>query len=282
VQLIRFQSEQLPDSHALLATAAQDAHPRVRMAAINVAAQLRANGDLHAVHAITGIVSSEPAVRQMLEDLKAGTTPAKGRSVPVLNVAPESEVMQWIFVGETGSVEQKAYPTAADIENGKTVSIKTKTYRTFIDADNAQTALLTVNHGYLDISVNGVQLLTVETPYSAQQQVQLDLQKGLNLVEIAYRRVKSTPPPVFIYDPLGQPLTNAHFAVEQTAPTASASAWEKAHAADTDALRVQAVPNLMQLRQRNFTPKPAGRRIIDLTIAILDLRHLVERHPQFH
>jgi len=263
VQLIRFQPANLPDAHALLASAAHDPHPRVRMAAINVAAHLRASGDLHADHAIAGIVATEPAVRRMLDDLKAGTTPAKGRSIPVLDVAPESEVQQWLFAGETGAGEQSAYPTATDHEKVRTAPVKTKTYRTFITADAAQTALLTVKHGYLDISANGVQLLTADSPYSTQQQVPLDLQKGLNVIEIAYRRAKPVPPPVFIYDPLGQPLRTARFPADQAALTASASAWEKAHAADTNALRVQAVPNLMQFAPKEVRVKTGAKvRII--------------------
>ena len=260
VQLIRFQTAQLPDAHAMLASAAHDPHPRVRMAVINVVAHLRANGDFRADQVLSGIATTEPAVRQMLDDLKVGTIPAKGRSVPVLNIAPESEIKQWLFVGETGTSEQEAYPRAADPMKGKPAPIKTKTYRTFIDADVAQTALLSVKHGYLDISANGVQLLTADSPYSSEQQVQLDLQKGLNLIEIAYRRAKATPPPVFIYDLLGQPLKSARVAADQAALTAGASTWEKAHAADTNALRVQAVPNLMQFAPKELRAK-AGTKV---------------------
>ncbi len=260
VQLIRFQTAQLPDAHALLAIAARDPHPRVRMAVINVVAHLRANGDMHGDHALTGIAATEAAVQQMLGDLKAGTTPAKGRSIPVLNIAPESEVKQWLFVGDTGTGEQEAYPRAADPKKGKPAQIKTKTYRTFIAADAAQTALLSVKHGYLDVSANGVQLLTADSPYSSEQQVQIELQKGLNRIDIGYRRAKATPPPVFLYDLLGQPLTTARLPADQAALTASASDWEKAHAADLNALRVQAVPSLMQFAPKELRAK-AGAKV---------------------
>ena len=251
VQLVRFLAAQLPDGHALLAAAAQDAHPRVRMAAIHTAAHLRANGDMHAVHAIGAMAANESAVRQMLDDLKAGTTAAKGRSVPVLDVAPESEVKEWLFVGETGATEQKAYPAAGGGKGGgKNSAIKTRTYRTYFEADAAQTALLNVRHGYLDVAANGVQILSADSPYSSQHQLQLELRKGLNVVEIAYRRSKPVPPPVFICDPLGYPLRSVRFPADQKALAASARAWETAHAADANALHVRAVPNLMQ-----FAPK---------------------------
>ncbi len=255
VQVIRFQSPQLPDLPALLAAAAQDPHPRVRMAVLNTVSHLRANGQKQLETTLTNISATEPAVKQMLDALKVGTTPARGRSVPVLNVAPESQVRQWLRVTETGSLEPQA---ATPAKSGKSAPLKVQTYRTFIEAEAAQTALLSVKHGYLDIAANGVQRLSSDSPYSSEQQVQIELQKGLNRIDIAYRKLKSGPPPVFIYDPLGQPLTSAHFAKDEPALKAHAAQWDKEHV--DGALHVQAVPNQMQ-----FAPKelrvPAGQPV---------------------
>jgi azurin len=134
------------------------------------------------------------------------------------------------------------------------------TFRTFIEAATAQTAVLSVKHGFLDISANGVQLASSDSNYSTEQQVTFDLTPGLNLIEITYRRLRAVPPPVFVYDSLGQPLAGARFATDAAALKAMAAAWEQAHAADADALRVQAVPNQMQFAPRELRAK-AGRPV---------------------
>ena len=82
----------------------------------------------------------------------------------------------------------------------------------------------------------------------------------MNTIEITYRRLRNAPPHVFIYDSLGQPLAGARFAADPSALTAMAATWEKAHAADADALRVQAVPNQMQFAPRELRVK-AGQPV---------------------
>ena len=121
-----------------------------------------------------------------------------------------------------------------------------KSYQTFIEADGAQAALLSVKHGFLDVSLNGVQLLSVDYQYSLEHQLVLELQPGLNSIEIAFRRLGAEPPPVFVYDFLGQPLTSARLADNARDLHEYSARWAQAHAADAGALRVQAVPHLMQ------------------------------------
>lgn len=258
VQLIRFQAPQLPEALSMLTAAAQDPHPRVRMAVINTLSHLRANGQLQFDSALSGMAATEAPVKQMLQDLKVGTAPVKGRSVPVLEVAPEAKVNQWILVSENGNTEQSAYVTTADKAKDKAASVKTKTYRTFLDTETAQTALLSVKHGYLDISANGVQLLSADSPYSSEQQVQIDLQKGLNMIEIAFRRVKPVLPSVAVSDMLGQPLTGARFAGDEGVLKAFAASWNKLH--ENGGLRVQAVLNQMQFAPKELRVK-AGQPV---------------------
>jgi azurin/glucose/arabinose dehydrogenase len=276
VQTVRFEGFEPAAARELLAAAAKDAHPRVRMAVVNCVSRLRATSPpavehrgaegatgthpahLHAAaplpweSVLEGMVAGEPAVQQMVRDLEAGTRPTKGPSVPVLEMDPATEVKQWTLPVGTGSAEAAGLPTAAGKSGGKAAPPKTAVYRTFIEVQTPQTVLLNVKHGYLDISANNVQLLTADSPWSAQQQVQIQLQKGVNLVELAFRRLKNkdTRPPVYICDTLGQAVEGAHFATDASSLSALAGAWEAAHAADADALRIQAVPNLMQ-----FSPK---------------------------
>ena len=262
VQLMRFQSERLPEALPWLTAAAQDPHPRVRMAVVNVVAHLRVRQPQFE-SVLARINSGGAPVQQMLADLKRGTKPLKGRSVPVLEVAPETRVSQWLYLGERDVTEPGIPPVSADPKKAKASPIKARTYRTFVETDAAQTALLSVKHGYLDILANGVQLLTADSQWSSEQQVQVELQRGLNSIEIAFRRAKPAMPPVFLYDLLGQPLTGARLATNDAALKTFAAAWEQAHAADANALRVQAVPNLMQFAPRELRAKPGAQvRII--------------------
>ncbi|NBR87735.1 MAG: hypothetical protein EB082_02115, partial [Verrucomicrobia bacterium] len=255
VQLIRFQAERLPEALAWLTSAAQDPHPRVRMAVVSVVAHLRQRQPQFET-ALAKLNTTTPPVQQMLADLKLGTKPLKGRSVPVLEVAPETKVNQWLFLGESSVTEPGAVPTSTDPKKAKAPPVKARTYRTFVESEAAQTALLSVKHGFLDISANGVQLLTADSQWSSEQQVQVELQRGLNNIEIVFRRAKAAMPPVFLYDPLGQPLAGARLATDEAGLKNFAAAWDKAHAADANALRVQAVPNLMQFAPRELRAKP--------------------------
>jgi azurin/glucose/arabinose dehydrogenase len=270
VQTLRFAGDKPSDVRALLQEAARDPHPRVRMAVVNVVSHLRAAAPLrnvesgaHAAHmhgaaqvpwesVLEGMAAQEPAVLQMVADLKAGTRPTKSRSVPVLEVSPATEVGQWLLAVPQGTVATAASPAGAEKEKAKKAPPKAFVFRTFIEAELPQTVLLNVKHGYLDVSANGVQLLSADSPYSSQQQVQFELQKGLNLVELSFRKLKSKEarPAVFVCDTLGQVVEGARFASDASTLEGLAAAWEAAHAADSGAVRVQAVPNLLQ-----FSPK---------------------------
>jgi azurin len=250
-QLVRLTVDHLPDAVARLSQAAGDQHPRVRMAAINAVAHLRPTSPgFDAV--VAHLHPTEPAVQQMLTDLRAGTQPRKGRSVPVLEVSPATRVDHWLTLASTGASEPTPALKGAAKQKGKAAVSSDSSYRTFIDVTTPQTAVLSVKHGYLDISANGIQLASADSPYSSEQQVAFELQPGLNTLEITYRRLRNAPPPVFVYDALGQPLTGARFAADAAALKTFAAAWEKAHAADANALRVQAVPNQMQFAPREL------------------------------
>ena len=208
------------------------------------------------------MAAQEPAVARMVQDLGAGTRPTKGRSVPVLEVSPATEVRQWLAAPSPGAGNAGAQGQAEDKQKGKPAPPKAFVYRSFIEAQLPQTVLLNVKHGYVDISANGVQLLAADSPYSSQQQVQFELQKGVNLVELAFRKLKNKEarPPVFVCDTLGQVVEGARFAQDEPALAGLAAAWEEAHAADSGALRVQAVPNLLQFAPKEIRVK-AGQPV---------------------
>ncbi|MEI6712585.1 MAG: GDSL-type esterase/lipase family protein [Verrucomicrobiota bacterium] len=287
VQVLRFQSANFPEAQAFLKEAAQDPHPRVRMSVLNTLSHLRGNevsegavagagakvgGEGHVTHiragsridgdkVMEGMNQSEPALQQMVADWKRGTKPGKGRSVPVLEVNPATVVSQWVSLGETETTVE-----SGAVSGGKTAKpnvIKTQMYRTFVEAQTAQTVLLNVKHGYVDISANGVQLLTSDSPYSSQQQVQVDLTPGLNVIEVGFRKLKAKTdhPPVYLCDMVGQPLEEG-LRVPHDAEQLSVFVvkWDAAHAAEANALKVQAVPNLMQFAPKELRVK-AGQPV---------------------
>jgi len=179
VHVTRLQADRLPDIAATLITMATDKHPRVRMEVIDAVAHLRARFPEveHVLHA--GIAATEPAVKRMLDDLAFGTKPLISASVPVLEIAAETKLAQWQDAG--GGVQ-----------------------RTFVKADAATPATLAVKYSFLDVTVNGVQVFSFDSQWSSDQQVPLELSPGLNVIEITFRRLKSNPPAVYLFDTLGQ------------------------------------------------------------------------------
>jgi azurin/glucose/arabinose dehydrogenase/lysophospholipase L1-like esterase len=270
VQLVRLQADPSGDAEGVLKAAALDPHPRVRMSVLNSVSHLRgreATGagpekaalvDKRWAGLLETIDAHEPALQAMLQTLKIGTQPAKGRSVPVLELNPSTRVPHWL--SDEAASAQQAEAAPGQNAGKKTKPSAARPARTYLESDQAQTALLSVSHGYLDISLNGVQLLSSDNPYSKQQQVQLDLQKGLNLVEIAFRKIKADAPAVFICDMTGDPLQQVRLAKDPVELQGFEEAWKKAHAADANALRVQAVPNLLQFAPKELRAK-AGQPV---------------------
>lgn len=252
VQLVRFQADRLPDAASILERMLKDPHPRVRMAVVNVAAFLRTEqrGLEHLFH---GFQDANPAVARMVQDLGLGTRPLKGRSVPVLEVAQECRLPVWQSARPDGEVFDSA--------RGKPPLGGTNgTWSTLVRAEAGQPAMLSVKHGYLDIVVNGVQLLSSDSMWSSQQQAQFELTKGLNRLEVTFRNLKGGLPAVFLSNLLGERLQGVEGAGDPAALGELGAAWEGAHAADADALRVQAVPNQMQFAPREIRVK-AGKAV---------------------
>ncbi|MSU34788.1 MAG: hypothetical protein EXS36_06685 [Pedosphaera sp.] len=255
VRLIRFQIDRLPNAADLLHSMGNDTHPRVQMEVVDAIAHLRPHHP-EVEHALHGIKTTSSDVTHMLEDLKHGTKPAKGRSVPVLEVAPETGLHRWLWLGEKGNGEPAVY----DALSTTTPKPGNGLYRTFVQSDVAQPAVLAVHYGFLDVSLNGVQLLSFDSMWSNDQQVQFDLRPGVNLIEVQFRNLRGTPPAVYLYDPLGQRLAQARLAANAADLRAFAAQVDQARADLGDAVRVQAVPNKMQFAPNQLRLK-AGARV---------------------
>ena len=235
VKLVATQAQLLPKFHELLRSAARDPHPRVRMEVVSAIARLRSSLPLadSLIREFDG--EKHPNVLQMRSSLSHGTAARLGSSIPVLEILPETRVTQWEKRGD-----------------GK--------FRTFLRSSREQPAILSVKHSYLDVSLNGVQVLSFDSQWSSQQQVRLALQSGCNIVEISYRKLRGNPPAVFLFTPLGAPLEDAQMAANPQQLADFAAEWQKQHADLVGVLRVQAVPNQMLFAPRELRVK-AGAKV---------------------
>ncbi len=239
VRMIRYQADRLPNVPDLLHTLAADPHPRVQMEVVDAVAHLRPT--LPAVeHVLHGLHSTHGDVHRMLADLHHGTQPFRGRSVPVLEMAPGTRVRHWQWRG----VKEPGAPVGFDVEAKEGAGPGAGIYRTFLRSEVAQPASMVVKHGFLDVALNGVQLLSHDSQWSSEQQVQLELQPGLNVVEVEFRRIGARPPDVYVFDPLGQPLSRTQAAADPAGLASMASAWNQLKASAGDALVVRAAPGL--------------------------------------
>ncbi len=234
VHLVRLQAARLPDFVTLLESVATDAHPRVRMEIVDAIAHLRpafpaVEKLVHSFHAEQNV-----SVKQMLADLSAGTAPRLASSVPVLEIPKDALLGKWNNLGEG-------------------------VYQTFIRSDAAQPAVLALRYSYLDVSLNGVQVLSFDSQWTSEQQARLELQPGLNTLEIAYRKLRAAPPAVYLFSPIGEKLSGARLASDDAQLAAFSAEWEKTTAALGKALRVQAVPNQMIFAPRELRAKPGAK-----------------------
>ena len=239
VRLTRYQADRLVGVADLLHTAAADPHPRVQMEVVDAVAHLRPTMP-EVERALEGLPEIHADVKRMVADLRHGTRPARGRSVPVLEVAPGTRLRHWQWLGAQGNSEPRAW----DAEATDTARTGAGLYRTFLRSEVSQPATLSVKHGFLDITVNGVQLLSHDSQWSSEQQVQLELQPGLNLIEVSFRNLGGRPPAVFLYDPLGAPLARVHLADAAATLGQLAQAWEATERSSGPTLRVQAAAGL--------------------------------------
>ncbi|MFM8878815.1 MAG: plastocyanin/azurin family copper-binding protein, partial [Verrucomicrobiota bacterium] len=244
VRLTRYQADRLTGVTDVLHMAAADPHPRVQMEAVDAVAHLRPTIPT-VERALFAAPDTHADVKRMLADLRHGTQPARGRSVPVLEIAPGTRLRHWQWLGAQGN----SAPRAWDADAGDTARTGAGLYRTFVQSEIAQPATLSVKHGFLDITVNGVQLLSHDSQWSSEQQVQFELQPGVNLIEVQFRNLGGRPPGVFLYDALGAPLQRTRRAEDGAALGRLAAAWESSDNGPGNTLRIQATAGL------RFVPK---------------------------
>jgi len=245
VHVIRIQADRLPNLVELLASVAKDPHPQVQVEVVDAVAHLRPNyPEVETV--LTNLTSSDATVNKSLAFLDIGVDPVKGRSVPVLEVAPESQLMQWLWLGETG----ESIPAEYEVAKGNVPGVGH--FRTFIRSDQPQPAIIAINHRSLEIRLNDSMVFSQDSYWSGDQQVNVELAAGLNVIEIFLkkgRRAPKTMPPVFLYDPVGLALTGAQYVSNQKSLRATTAEYDAFIAERGNVIHIQAAAGLQ------FAPK---------------------------
>jgi azurin/sugar lactone lactonase YvrE/lysophospholipase L1-like esterase len=259
VHTIRIQADRLSNVTALLTSVVNDPHPRVQIEVIDAVAHLRPEyPEVESV--LAGLVAKSLAVEKSLAYLDYGVEPLKGRSVPVLNVAPESQLTHWLWLGNDGESSPIEYAVGKDKLPGQGL------FRTFVHSDQAQTAIIAINHKNLEVRLNDVLVFSQDSLWSGDQQVNVDLGPGLNVIEISLMkgRRSGAMPPVFLYDPVGLALSGAKYPGDVEMLRSSAAQYDKLVAERGNVLHIQAAAGLQFApTQLRVTPGSKVRLVFD-------------------
>lgn len=247
VQAIRLQADRLADVGEMLASMTGDPHPRVQIEVIDAIAHLRPR--YPGIDACLALMTPlNEHVKRSLAYLNLGVEPAKGRSVPVLEVAAQAQLKQWLWLGEKGESAPVEYQVGRDKLPGIGL------FRAFIHSDESQSAIVGINHKSLQIRLNDVMVFRQDSLWSGDQQVHVELKSGLNVIEILLlkgRRASRTMPPVSLYDPVGQALSGARYVTDIDGLRAAKKQHDKLVAERGNIVRVQAAAGL-QFSPRNL------------------------------
>ena len=125
-------------------------------------------------------------------------------------------------------------------------------FRTFIKSDKAQPAIIAINNKNLLIRLNDSVVFSQNSFWSGDQQVNVELQPGLNVIEIHLRkgrRAAKAMPPVFLYDPVGQALKGATYLRNLDALRTTTAEYDQFITDRGNVVHIQAVAGLQ------FAPK---------------------------
>ena len=240
VQVLRLQADRLDKVKEKLAALVNDPHPRVQMEVIDAVAHLRPDfPDLEAV--LATIQPKNKHVSDSLAYLDYGIEPAKGRSVPVLDVAKDSQLTTWHYLGVDGE------NAPVEMQVGRSKLPGTGLFRTFVHSKEAQPAIVAINHKNLEIRVNDVLKFSQNSLWSGDQQVNVELAPGLNVLEVKLgkgRRSGGSMPPVYLYDPVGQAVAGARYPASMETLQAAAVEYDKMIEERGNLLFIQAAAGL--------------------------------------
>lgn len=251
--LIRFQESGLKDPISLLKKMASDQHPRVRTEVINTISHLQQKNQAYASILGQINVSDDKDLKTVLSDAGYGTASGQGPEVPILNRPEDSKIVHWLFNND-GSQEQY-YSFGKNSNKGGSM-------RTFINSPNNRRATLSIKHSYVKVFLNGIPEIASANWWSSDWNVQVNLVKGLNQIEVQYVDGRGAQPhaPVYLFDPLGKKFTDLSIPMNENELTLMAKTYMKNNGQDDNSIRISAVPNQLAFSPAEIRLK-AGKKI---------------------
>ena len=261
--LIRFQESGLKDPISLLKKMASDQHPRVRTEVINTISHLQQKNQAYASILGQINVSDDKDLKTVLSDAGYGTASGQGPEVPILNRPEDSKIVHWLFNND-GSQEQY-YSFGKNSNKGGSM-------RTLINSPNNRRATLSIKHSYVKVFLNGIPEIASANWWSSDWNVQVNLVKGLNQIEVQYVDGRGAQPhaPVYLFDPLGKKFTDLSIPLNENELTLMAKTYMKNNGQDDNSIRISAVPNQLAFSPAEIRLK-AGKKI-SLTFDNTDLQ----------
>ena len=246
IHLIRFQADQIPQAESILRSLASDPHPRVRLQLMTTLSHLQQT-DLKWA-SILGEIDTEdnPDLQTVMKDASHGTTPALGAEVPVLRLAPSSQLTHWLATEDAADS-----PSILLVGPQGNRTKREALLNTYFMAPEATRATLSLRHQHVTARVNGVQVLKSSTWWSSDWNVQLPIQEGINQIQIDFRGKEQAQgiSPVYLYDGTGNPLKNIEFGASEAELVSMEKAYRTAKGLHDNIITISAVPN-----QLAFTP----------------------------
>jgi azurin len=176
-------------------------------------------------------------------------------------VAPDSRLTNWLWLGEEGE------NAPIELEVGKGTMPAVGLFRTFVEAEEPRSAIIGITHLNLEVRLNDVVKFSQSSLWSADQQVNVELEPGLNVIEIFLkkgRRAAKAMPPVFLYDPVGQALAGVAYSNDLNSLQTAAGKYETFVAERGNVLHIQAAAGLQfSPKQLSVTPGSKVRLIFD-------------------
>ena len=251
--LIRFQESGLKDPISLLKKMASDQHPRVRTEVINTISHLQQKNQAYASILGQINVSDDKDLKTVLSDAGYGTASGQGPEVPILNRPEDSKIVHWLFNND-GSQEQY-YSFGKNSNKGGSM-------RTFINSPNNRRATLSIKHSYVKVFLNSMPEIASANWWSSDWNVQVNLVKGLNQIEVQYVDGRGAQPhaPVYLFDPLGKKFTDLSIPMNENELTLMAKTYMKNNGQDDNSIRISAVPNQLAFSPAEIRLK-AGKKI---------------------
>ena len=270
--LIRFQAAQLKAPAQLLQKMAKDPHPRVRTEVIHVVSHLQQEDSAYA--AILGQVSTtgDKALQTVLEDASHGVSSGLGPEVPVLEKPSGSQLQYWLL-REEGAPE-RIYKFGSKAGSHGTM-------RTFVRSPRLHRAVLSIRHQYVRVLLNGVPVINAATWWSSDWNVQIQLQQGVNQIEVQYPRGRNSGryAPLHLFSPRGTQFNDVQVPIDMHALGKLAIDYHKERGQDGSGLRISAVPNQLAFTPTELTVKPGQKLTVTFDNPDIQIHNLVLVKP---